>query len=183
MEKNLEIDENKVQELINEVDTNSAYFKSLYKNLIDEETSAMDSLMSDIYVECIRQENASIDVLTKYYLELSNMVYFMNSRVEKLGIMADMSKSAYNATYNNNLLSASEIKDEKGKARAAAICTAEAQMKSYHDEIVADVYRHAYNAVKSKVLSAQDLMNAIRRILSTRTEEMKLANAGVGGDN
>lgn len=180
----MKVDLNEIQKALDNVAVNSEYFESLYKDLVKKETESMDNLMSDMYVDCVKnQDNVTIDVLTRYYLELSNMVYFMNDRVEKLGVMADMAKSAYNSAHNNKLIAASEVKDDKGKTRASAICTAEADILAYHDEIVADVYRHAYNAVKAKVLSAQDLMNTIRRILSTRTEEMKLANAGVGGDN
>lgn len=180
----MKVDVNEIQKSIDSVKINADYFESLYKDLVKEQTEALDNLMSDMYVDCVKdQDNVAIEVLEKYYLELSNMVYFMNDRVEKLGVMSDMASSAYSSVRNNKLIEASEVKDEKGKVRAAAICTAEAEINAYHDEIVADVYRHAYSAVKAKVSSAMDMMNTIRRILSTRTEEMKLANMGVGGDN
>ena len=177
-------DMNEIQKAMDSVKVNSDYFEKLYSDLVKEECESLDNLMSDMYVECIKDsDTVPLDMLEKYYLELSNMIYFMNTRVEKLGVMADMAKSAYNSVHNTKLIEASEVKDDKGKVRASAICTAEAEIKAYHDEIVADVYRHAYNAVKSKVASGMDMMNALRRILSTRTEEMKLANTGAGGDN
>ncbi len=177
-------DINEIQKSIDSVKINADYFEGLYSNLVKEECEALDDLMSDMYIDCIKnQDDVTLEVLEKYYLELSNMIYFMNDRVEKLGVMADMAKSAYNVVHNNKLIEASEVKDDKGKTRASAICTAEAEIKAYNDEIVSDVYRHAYSAVKAKVASGIDMMNTIRRILSTRTEEMKLANANVGGDN
>lgn len=162
---------------------NTILFESMYKDMVKEQCESLDNIMADMYIDCVKNsETVPLETLERYYLELSNMVYFMNDKVEKLGVMADMAKSNYNATHNKKLVEASEVKDEKGKARASAICVAEAEINSLHDEIVADVYRHAYNAVKAKVLSATDMCNTLRRILSTRTEEMKLAGTGAGGD-
>lgn len=178
-----EIDAKKITESIEELNVNAVLFENMYKDIVKEQCESLDNLMADMYVDCVKNSSSvPLDILQGYYIELSNMVYFMNDKVEKLGVMADMAKSTYNSIHNKKLLEASEVKDEKGKSRASAICVAEADVEALHNEIVADVYKHAYTSVKSKVASAIDMMNTLRRILSTRTEEMKLANVGNGGD-
>ena len=118
----------------------------------------------------------SLENLEKYYLELSNMVYFMQEKVEQLGVYADMSASASKEVFSKSYISYSSNKDVEGKSKTTVKENeAKANLDAQYESVVASIYDHAYRIVKNKVSSAQDLMNCIRKIISSRTEEMKLS--------
>lgn len=170
------IDEEKINGSMMSIRESYPYFDGLYKDVIGSYCESMDGIMVDIYNDCIRDDaEPSIQTLTDYYLELANMAYFMNDKVEKLGVMADLAKSSYDAERNKKLLEASSILGENGKPRASAIVVAEAEANSFEQEVVANVYKHAYATVREKVDSVRDMMDTLRRILATRTEELRLS--------
>lgn len=170
------IDTAKVDKLLEETGVNVKYFNNACADVVRKYSQALDDLMKEIYVVCIKSEDATLDNLEKYYLELSNMVYFMQEKVEQLGVYADMSGSASKEVYSKSYLSNSGLKDANGKSKSTvAELQAQANLDSQYESVVASIYDHAYRIVKNKVSSAQDLMNALRKIISSRNTEMQLS--------
>lgn len=170
--------ENKeINDILQETVDNVQYFQNTVDGIVKEHSEALDGLMSDIYVECIQNGDASIETLGKYYLELTNMIYFMASKVEKAGAYADLSKSAAKETYSRNYLD-SQVRDEvTGKNRfTVAELQATAELATQKHNVVSDIYGYAYRVVKEKVNSAKDMVSTLRRLISTKTEEMKLSS-------
>jgi hypothetical protein len=169
------INVNKVDQLLKDTDVNVTYFNNACMKVVSAYSGALDSLMSEIYVTCVKNTDTSMDVLENYYLELTNMVYFMNDKVEQLGIYADMSADATKETYSKSYLASSEMKDANGKSKSTvAELQAKAGLDSQYESVVSNVYDHAYQIVKGKVNSAVDMMNCLRKILTGRTAEMQL---------
>lgn len=180
------IDVEKVETILKSTEQNVKYFNDTCDKVVKSYSSSLDSLMKDLYVDCVMNKNPSIETLEQYYLELSNMIYFMIEKLEQLGVYADMSESASKEVYSKAYLDLSLDKDEKGKSKATvAELQAKASVSSQYESVVSSIYERAYKIVKGKVTSAQDMVNTLRRILSTRTSEMQLTIAGpnrVGGD-
>lgn len=170
------VDVEKVDKLLQETNINVRYFNNSCQDVVKKYSEALDELMKEIYVVCIKNEDASLENLEKYYLELSNMVYFMQEKVEQLGVYADMSASASKEVFSKSYISYSSNKDVEGKSKTTVKENeAKANLDAQYESVVASIYDHAYRIVKNKVSSAQDLMNCIRKIISSRTEEMKLS--------
>lgn len=170
------IDTAKVDKLLEETGVNVKYFNNACADVVRKYSQALDDLMKEIYVVCIKSEEATLNNLEKYYLELSNMVYFMNEKVEQLGVYADMSGSASKEVYSKSYLANSGLKDANGKSKSTvAELQAQANLDSQYESVVASIYDHAYRIVKNKVSSAQDLMNTLRKIISSRNTEMQLS--------
>ena len=187
METYLEnIDFEKVNNLLKTTEENVKYFNDICTNVVKSYSESLDSLMKDLYVDCVLNKNPSIETLEQYYLELTNMIYFMIEKSEQLGVYSDMSDSASKEVYSKSYLDFSMEKDEKGKSKSTvAELQAKASMSAQYETVVASVYEKAYKIIKGKIASAQDMVNTLRRILSTRTTEMQLSIAGpnrVGGD-
>lgn len=177
------VDVGKVEEVIKSVNDNSKYFNDVCSGIVKEYSESLDGLMSDIYVSCVRDNDVSMETLQSYYLELSNMIYFMNERLEALGVKSSMAESAYKEVYSKNVIIESKDKDEKGKSKVTVSeLQAKAALGAQYENVVSSIYDHAYKVVKGKVSSAQDMMNTLRRIISSRTEEMRLSS-NVGGQN
>ena len=133
------------------------------------------NLMKDLYVDCIQNGDATLSILERYYLELSNMVYFMQEKLEQLGVYADMSESASKEVYSKSYLNQSGIKDASGKSKSTvAELQAQASLDAQYESVVASIYERAYKIVKGKVSSAQDLMNCLRKLITSRDTEMQM---------
>ena len=175
------IDTDEVTRVIESVDDNSKYFNDMCDGIVKSYSESLDNLMSDIYVTCIKNNDVAMQTLQAYYLELTNMIYFMNAKLEALGVKFDMANSAYKEVYSKNVISESKDKDEKGKSKiTVSELQAKAALGAQYESVVASIYDHAYKVVKGKMASAQDMMNTLRRIISSRTEEMRLSNS-IGG--
>ena len=85
-------------------------------------------------------------------------------------------EKASNEVYSRGYIKASEIRDENGKKKPVDEIKALANTESQYESVVASIYDHAYKVVKGKIASGQDLMNCLRKIITSRTEAMKVDN-------
>ena len=181
-----DVDKDRLSVLFNQTEENVKYFNDTCDKVVKSYSESLDNLMKDLYVECIKDKNPSLTILEQYYLELSNLIYFMIEKVEQLGVYADMSESASKESYSKSYLDMSMDKDEKGKSKATvAELQAKANVASQYENVVSSIYDRAYKIIKGKISSAQDMMSALRRVISTRTSEMQLtimSPNNVGGE-
>lgn len=176
-------DEEKVAELLEETKSNSVYFENLVNKIVKDFSSDLDSLMTDLYRELTQENAISTDLVERYYAELTNLLYFMAERVEKLNVYGDMAKSAAKEIYNKAYLSASSEKDEKGKSvRTVAENTSIAETKAQYEGVVGQVYEHAYKSVKYKIDAANEMVTTLKYILKKRVSDDYL-NKELSGNN
>lgn len=165
-------DEEKVAELLEETKSNSVYFENLVNKIVKDFSSDLDSLMTDLYRELTQENAISTDLVERYYAELTNLLYFMAERVEKLNVYGDMAKSAAKEIYNKAYLTASSEKDEKGKSvRTVAENTSIAETKAQYEGVVGQVYEHAYKSVKYKIDAANEMVTTLKYILKKRVSD------------
>lgn len=166
----------KMNELIQETTDNVKYFNDTLLSVANGYTTGLDNLMRDLYIECIKDKNQSVKVLEQYYLELSNMIYFMVDKLEQLSIYADMSKSlskeVFSKSYLDNL-----YRDGKTKPTVNEL-TALAEKDSQYQAVLSMIYDRASRIVKGKIDSGRDMMNTLRKIISHRMNEEQLSMYG-----
>lgn len=169
-------DVEKIKRLMNDTETNVEYFNSTVVQVVKKYSESLDNLMSDLYIECIKNKNATTDVLEQYYLELSNMIYFMIEKLEQISVFADMSKSASKEVYSKSYLS-NQVKESgtgKNKTTVAEL-QAQAEIDAQYETVVSSIYDHAYKVVKGKIDSGKDMMNTLRKIITHRMTEEQLS--------
>lgn len=173
------IDTARVNALLSDTNNNVKYFNNICATTINSYTEALDNLMKDLYEDCIKNKNVEDDTLENYYLELTNMLYFMGAKLESLGIYSDMSRAAAKEVFNKTYLS-SQVKDKTdGKNKTTiAECTALAENKAQYETVVNSVYDHAYKVVKYKIDAAYEMVNTLRKIISRRMNEDQLSVGG-----
>lgn len=173
------VDTTLVERLMGETTSNVEYFNASCNKIVEQYSHPLDSLMGDIYVDCIRDGNSSPETLNKYYLELANMLYFMVDKLEQIGVYADMSRTSAKEKYSKSYLS-NQVKESgtgKNKTTVAEL-QAQAELSSQYESVVASIYERAYKIVKGKVDSANDMLNTIRKILTVKSTEMQLSAFG-----
>lgn len=190
------LDKNKIDEKVAEVEDNMTYFNSVFEKVVDGYTRSLDEIMAEIHDEIVSKDYPSTDVLEKYLLKLSNCIYFISERAEKLGIYDALTKTAFKETYNNIYLEnqSSNVGVVGGKKPTVAESTAIAENGSVYEATINDLYNRVYKTVKAKLDSANTMLSSISKLISRRMNEMQtqyvspstgrqILNEEVGGRN
>lgn len=166
------IDMDEVNNIINDTASNVESFNNTFLKIAKSYSEPLDNLMSDLYVDCIKNENPDTKTLEKYYLELANLLYFMNEKLEQLGIYDDMSKSSAKEVYSKSYLE-NQVKELNGKNKTTvAELQATAELRAQYPLVVNNLYSRAYTTLKNKISSGQDMLSTLRKIISGRQIEM-----------
>lgn len=175
-----EPDKNKINELFNNTNDNVEYFEGIVKTVIEHYSSDLDGLMKNIYNEIICIDQPALNTLEKYFLELSNCLYYMGDKLERLGVYDVMSKNSYKEVYNNKYLGLTDVGDSKKKPTVAEL-TALSENEAQYEGIVNDIYAKAYKILKNKIEAATTMLNSISKIISKRMIEMQLNSVAPSG--
>lgn len=168
-------DKYKVSELLKETEKNVVYFDNLVNNIVETYTKPLDNIMKNIYNDVIKKENPSMDLLEEYFLELTNCIYFMGEKLEKLGLYKNMAETSYKEVYDNKYIEESAEKDLKGKSiKTVAELQSLAGSASVYEGAISDIYDRAYAIVKSKIGNAQTMVATLSKVISSRLTEMNL---------
>ena len=174
------VDTNNVEKLMKETTENVMYFERITRDVVDTYSQDLDFIMGDIYKDIVCKDQPPLNTLEKYFLELSNCLYYMGDKLERLGVYDVMSKNAYKEVYNKKYLGLTDIGDTKKKPTVAEL-TAIAENEAQYENIINDVYSKAYKIVKNKVDAATTMLNSISKIISKRMAEMQLNSVTPSG--
>lgn len=164
--------DDKIKELKDKLEENVSYFTKLIDEIVDENTKSMDNILCEICDNIVNVDNPSTEIIEKYFLELTNCLYFMQERVEKLNIYDALSKISYKQAYNNNYMNP-EL--DKSKPTVAEL-TSYAESSTIYEQSLNEMYNKAYKIVKSKVESAQTMVQTLSKVLSKRINDTQLSN-------
>ena len=164
-----------MNDVITKIDNNMDYYQELLFTITDAYSNGLDNLMQRIVKEVVEVDQPPLSVLEKYYLELSNALYFISEKLERLGVYDSISKNLYKEAYNNNYLVQAEVGETKKKPTVAEI-TANAENNTIYENVINDIYAKAYKIVKTKVDSANTMLSCIGKIINRRMIEMQLTS-------
>lgn len=165
------VDTEKVATLMQETDTNVKYFNDTTQQVADAYTKDLDALMLNLRQIIMNSDDVPTETIEKYFLELSNMVYFIGSNLEQVGVYSDMAKSAAKEVYNKAYL-ANQVKDiDKKNKTTVAENQAVAEQTSQYEAVVGSVYDHAYKIVKYKIDAATTMIATLSKIITKRINE------------
>ena len=167
-------DEEIIKDLMNETDNNVVYFENLTRDTVRSYCQDLDVLMESIYKDIVSVDQPPLCALEKAFLELSNCLYYMGDKLERLGVYDVMSKNAYKEVYNSKYLGLTDNVAELKKKPTVAELTAMAENQTIYESVVSEVYSKSYKIVKNKIDAATTMLNSISKIISKRMVEMQL---------
>lgn len=170
------IDTERVTELLNETEQNVSYFEGITSKVVESYTKPLDDIMKAIYSEIISVEDPPLQTLERYFLELTNALYFISERYEKLGIYKALSATAYKEVYDKKYLQEASDKDmERKSKKTVAELTSLANGAAIYESATADIYERAYAIVKTKISNAQTMVSTLSKIISSRMADMQVS--------
>lgn len=176
------LDKEKLESITNVTSENSEYFFQLVNNIVTMYTKDLDAIMKDLYRDTTNSDAITTDEVERYYAELTNMLYFMTTNVERLNVFSDMAIAAAKEVYSKAYLDAAAEKDEKGKSlRTVGENQSVAEIASQYENVSSSIYQHAYRCIKAKYDAALETVSMLKNIIKRRMNEEYLS--GVAGAN
>lgn len=176
MEKTfIENEQSKVEitNVFEKTDEASSLFTNISDEVVKAYTSDLDKLLVKIKENAV-ENTPSDNILEKLVMELSNILYFMGTRLESVGIKDDITKlsakEVYNNSYTNNL---ANVGDQKKKPTVAEL-TVMAENDSRYQTVVNNIYSRVYRQIKYKIDAAYEMLSSLRKIISKRMQENQL---------
>ena len=165
--------EEKINTIFDNTDKNTNYFTQISDKVVTAYTNDLDALMNNIREDTI-DNTPSDEILEKYVLELSNLLYFLGTRLETVGIKDDITrmsaKEVYNNTYTDNLDVA-----PGGKKPTVAELNVMSENASRYETVVNFIYSRVYRQIKFKIDGAYEMLASLRKIVSKRMQENQLS--------
>lgn len=168
------VDKDTVTKLLDTTEENTQYFTSITDSVVTAYTAHLDTLMQTLYKQLQTTDIADID-LEKECLELTNLLYFLGTKLEQVGIHDDVSKAARDEVFNRVYLD-NQVKDAERKNKTTvAELTALAQEGSKYESVVNSIYNRAYRIIKYKIDAGYKMVDVLRKLISKRMQDEQLS--------
>lgn len=166
------IDKNKMASLMSETETNVAYFDEIINGTVSTYTAKLDEIMTEVYDDLVEQTDIPVEIIERHFIKLTNVVYFIGSTMESLGIRDDISEAMYKEVYNKEYLNQQNI--ERDKKLTQATLQALAENKGLYENTLNMIYQRAYKIMKFKIESANEMIRTLSKVMSRRMQENQL---------
>lgn len=171
----MKIEQEEFNNLLNEINDLTEYYTQITNSILESYTKDFDELMVDLKRDIIDNEPTDM-LLEKYLLELDNILYFLGSKLESVGIKEDISNLLTKEVYNNSYLN-NRVKDiEKRNKFTVAELTALAENDSTQQSVIRSIYSRVYKQIKLKIDAGYDTVNSLRKIITRRMQETNLSS-------
>ena len=169
------IDKQKLEQVNSSINEYADTIKSYSNDIVGNHTKVLDEIMKDIKNQIVDAIQVDDNLLEHYFVELTNALYFIGSKIEELGIYEDISKLnsklAYNQAYSDN-----QSKDV-GTVKKQTI--ADNQMAgergSVSEQIMNIVYARSFKIIKTKIDAGYEMVRTLSKIISSRQQEKQLS--------
>lgn len=151
-----------VDSMSDPIQKNSAYIISRY-------CEDLDTLMSILRSQMHSSAKITDNELEQHIIELANILYFVGSAQEDIGVKEDICKSIRQEVYSNAR--------EKADGKTVADKTAQAELATQTETMVLAIYSRAYKKIKFKVDAGYEMLNSLKKVMNKRITEMELSNS------
>ena len=163
-----------IDEIYNQLDANVDYAEQIAKQTVNTNTEPLDNLMAEIYDKIIAVEDPATSDIEKYFLALSNCLYFLGDKLEKIGLYDDLSKAQAKEKYNSAYMDSVNPSDAKKKVTVAEAQTS-AENASTYENMVNTIYARSYKMFRYKIDAAQTMLSSLSKMLSKRMQDAQMS--------
>ena len=168
------IDKQKLEQINSSINEYADTIKSYSNDIVGTHTKVLDEIMKDIKNQIVDAIQVDDNLLEHYFVELTNALYFIGSKIEELGIYDDISKLnfkvAYNQAYSDN-----QVKDVGNtKKQTVADNQMAGENGSINEQIMNIVYSRSFKIIKTKIDAGYEMVRTLSKIISSRQQEKQL---------
>lgn len=160
-----------IEEIDNKINRNCDIVSSMIKDNVDDITNDLDYNVDKVNKELKKDITLiSNESLHNYILRITTSLYYVYDNLENLGIRCDIAKAVYKDSYNTHFLSLSKgtIEDKKQFA----------ELNSSYEHILKMINDRSYKIINGKIERAIEIINSLKKILSSRMTESEITKFG-----
>ena len=154
-----------IEEARSNIESKSEMFERLLLDIVKVYTSDLDSLMEKLSADIQSDIPLEDSVLDSYSLRLSSLMYFAGAGQELVGLREGVAKMIRKERFNDSYRSATGTINDRNAA---------AELSTQEEALAELVYDKAEAIMANKLEKAEQMLSAIKRIISRRIEEMKI---------
>lgn len=178
----MEVTKETLNDLLKETDEQVRTIQLIANDIVKAKTEDLDALMTEIQERIVIQDNPSDELLERYFLELTNALYFLNANCEFFGFYDDMSKTSarmkYNEAYSESQAKAAVDTSSKKARTTVGDHVAYAEKASLNETIINQIYSRSFRIVKSKIEAAQEMVRTLSKLISSHAQDKQLSMFG-----
>lgn len=162
-----------------QLDENMEHFTDVAEQVAASYTQTLDEIMRDIKEQIIDVEEPAIKTIERFFLELTNAVYFIGSNCESADMYASVSKLAQKEAYSKSYLTnALPGYDDKTKKRTAAELDCIATIESLEETALTAITKSAQSKISFKIDAAKEMIRTLSKVLSSRISDTQILGNG-----
>lgn len=165
------INAEKIQTLMFSTANDVEFATALSNEVVLEKSAELDELMREIQKNVVNAENPTDTTIEYYLMQLTNALYFINTRIEYFGFYEDITKAnaklRYNEAYAENQLNSAANKTKATVAENQLY----AENNSVDENMLNIIYSRSVRILKGKVDSAGEMVRTLSKILSAHMNE------------
>lgn len=155
------------QEIQQKVEVDSQVIERIVIDVVEAQTKELDEYVQNIKkVLEMDSDDLTTDELNRIMIRLCSYAYFVASKQELMGIRQDISEAIRAERYNEAYMNLT--------VGTVAKKTAEAESAVKEEFIIALIYSRAYKIMKGKYDSVNRLIDAVKKILTSKIQTMQL---------
>ena len=165
------INAEKIHMLIQSTNDDVEFATALSNEVVLEKSAELDALMREIQQNVVNAENPTDTTIEYYLMQLTNALYFINTRIEYFGFYEDITKAnaklRYNEAYAEN-----QLNNTVNKTKATvADNQLYAENNSVDENMLNIIYSRSVRILKGKVDAAGEMVRTLSKILSAHMNE------------
>ena len=161
----------KIQALMASTDNDVEFATALSNEVVMEKAAELDSLMREVQNNVVNAENPTDTTIEYYLMQLTNALYFINTRIEYFGFYEDITRAnaklRYNEAYSENQLNSAA----SGIKATVADNQLYAENNSVDENMLNLIYARSVRVLKGKVDAAGEMVRTLSKILSAHMNE------------
>ena len=170
----------RMDSLMQKTKTDVDFAIALSNDIIQENSQDLDDLMRDIQRNVVVVRGVPDQIIEEYLAELTNALYFINTRIESFGFYEDITKAnarlKYNESYSENQLNAVAT----NKKVTVADNQLYAETNSVDETTLNLIYSRSMKILRGKVDSASEMIRTLSKILSVHMNEKQIGKFSAG---
>lgn len=155
------------KEIQQKVEADAQVIESIVVDIVEAQTKELDEYVRNIKkVLEMDSDDLTMDELNRIMIRLCSYAYFIVSKQELMGIRQDISEAIRAERYNEAYMNLT--------VGTVAKKTAEAESAVKEEVVIALIYSRAYKIMKGKYDSVNRLIDAVKKIVSSKIQAMQL---------
>lgn len=157
-----------LDQVLGRIDVNSLEVDSVVDQVVNQYCSEIDNIISKIDGALAEHEELSDTILENFVLRVPIALYYACTAAESLGVRDDVSRLIYREAYNTARKDASGTVADKDSHAA---------MHTQAEALAAVVYSRAFKKVRAKLDVAEEMLAALKKVVTSRISERSLSQA------